>query len=242
VQELRAVNEVETIAACALADALALDGEVLVTAIGDIPKYAARLAQCTSAPDLMCSDGNGHLVWVDRDGRTIIEGSMPFRNVFDVALSGRRHVIMGAAQLDAHGNQNIAAIGDWRRPTAQLLGLRGGPGNGINHAVSYWIPAHSVRVFVPTVDVVSAPGTDRFAPDNPSGRFVDPRVVVTNLAVLDFRGPGRRMQVCSLHPGVEPDQVIAATGFPLTFSPTLHTTRLPSPDELSLLLAAGASV
>ena len=29
--------------------------------------------------------------------------------------------MMGAAQIDRFGNQNISCIGDWKRPKAQLL-------------------------------------------------------------------------------------------------------------------------
>jgi len=71
--------------------------------------------------------------------------------------------MMGAAQLDRYGNQNISCIGDWARPKAQLLGVRGAPGNTVNHPVSYWIPRHSARVLVERVDMVSGVGYDRVA-------------------------------------------------------------------------------
>ena len=90
--------------------------------------------------------------------------------------------MMGAAQIDRYGNQNISAIGDWRRPKAQLLGVRGAPGNTVNHPVSYWIPRHSPRVFTGHVDMVCGVGYDRGAREL--------RVVVTNLAVLDFGDAG----------------------------------------------------
>ena len=57
--------------------------------------------------------------------------------------------MMGAAQIDQLGNENISCIGPWDRPKAQLLGVRGAPGNTVNHATSYWVPRHSPRVFVP---------------------------------------------------------------------------------------------
>ena len=53
------------------------------------------------------------------------EGWMPYRAVFDTLWWGRRHVLMGASQIDRYGNQNIAAIGDWAKPKAMLLGVRG---------------------------------------------------------------------------------------------------------------------
>ena len=81
---------------------------------------------------------------------------------------------MGANQIDMWGNQNLAAIGDWRKPKAQLLGLRGAPGNVINHTVSYWIPNHSKQVFCEKVDVVSGPGYDKMREIGPAGsRFFD---------------------------------------------------------------------
>ena len=83
--------------------------------------------------------------------------------MFDVVWSGRRHVMMGASQIDRYGNQNFAFIGAWDQPKAQLLGFRGAPGNTIQNTTSYWIPNHSPRVFVEKVDVVSGVGYDRAA-------------------------------------------------------------------------------
>ena len=146
--------------------------------------------------------------------------------------AGRRHVMMGAAQIDRHGNQNISAIGDWKRPKAQLLGVRGAPGNTVNHPVSYWIPRHSPRVFTPRVDMVSGVGYDRGAREL--------RVVVTNLAVLDFgldpEGMAERvMRLRSVHPGVEVAEVVAATGFPLVVPDEVPVTRTPTEEELGLI-------
>jgi acyl CoA:acetate/3-ketoacid CoA transferase beta subunit len=220
----------------ALADGLRDEGEVLVTPIGEIPSRAAHLAQVTHSPDLMLSDGSqATLIRVDSKGGRVVEAYMPFRTIFDVVWSGRRHVIMGAAQIDRHGNQNIAAIGDWRAPRVQLLGLRGAPGNVINHAVSYWIPEHTRRVFVPKVDVVSGPGNDRVAPLGMGGRFHRLHVVVTNLATLDFATPDRTMRLRSLHPGVELAQVLDNTGFALTVPEHVPITRDPTDAELRTL-------
>jgi len=56
-----------------------------------------------------------------------VEGWLPYAKVFTMLAAGRRHVMMGAAQIDRYGNQNISCIGDWKRPKAQLLGVRGAP-------------------------------------------------------------------------------------------------------------------
>ena len=211
------------VCAVALADAFRGDGEILASPIGVLPGIGARLARATFAPDLLLSDGVAHLV----TPTGAIEGWLPYRTVFDVVWSGRRHVIMGASQIDRHGNQNIACIGDPARPKRQLLGMRGAPGNTINHTTSYWIPAHTRRVFVPAVDVVTGIGHDRGAHEI--------RRVVTNLAVLDFATADRTMRLASVHPGVAVADVVESTGFTLTIEEPVATTREPTADELELL-------
>lgn len=207
----------------ACAEAWRGDGAILASPMGLIPSLGARLARLTFEPGLLLTDGEAYLV----DAAGEIEGWMPYREVFTMLAAGRRHVMMGAAQIDRHGNQNISAIGDWKRPKAQLLGVRGAPGNTVNHPVSYWIPKHSPRVFVPRVDMVSGVGYDRGAREL--------RVVVTNLAVLDFETPDRVMRLRSVHPGVEAGEVVAATGFPLDVPGEVPVTRVPTATELGLI-------
>ncbi|HEY1690636.1 MAG TPA: CoA-transferase [Polyangiaceae bacterium] len=214
----------------ACAEAWRGDGEILASPIGVVPSIAARLARATFAPDLLLTDGVASLVRGD-----VVEGWMPYRAVFDTVWSGRRHVMMGASQIDRFGNQNISCIGDHAKPRAQLVGMRGAPGNTINHPTSYWIPQHTTRVFVPKVDVVCGVGFDRAAALGPAGRFHALRRVVTNLAVLDFDTPDHSMRLASCHPGVAVDDVVRATGFRLVVPANVSTTRAPSLEELRLL-------
>ena len=212
----------------ACAEAWRGDGATLASPMGVIPTLGARLARLTFAPDLLLTDGEAYLV--DEDGQ--VEGWLPYARVFTMLAAGRRHVMMGAAQIDRFGNQNISCIGDWRRPKAQLLGVRGAPGNTVNHPVSYWVPRHSPRVFTGHVDMVCGVGYDRGA--------CELRVVVTNLAVLDFglnsEGMAERvMRLRSVHPGVEVADVVAATGFPLAVPDEVPVTRAPTAAELDLI-------
>jgi acyl CoA:acetate/3-ketoacid CoA transferase beta subunit len=203
----------------ACAEAWRGDGAVLASPTGLIPRLGARLAQLTFSPDLLLTDGEATLL---RDDEA--EGWLPYRAVFAVVAAGTRHVMMGASQIDRFGSQNISCVGDWRRPARQLLGVRGAPGNTVNHTTSYWIPRHQPRVFVDRVDMVSGAGHDRGA--------VEIRVVVTDLAVLDFATPDRSMRLRSVHPGVSVDDVVAATGFPLTVPAAVPETRSPTALEL----------
>jgi acyl CoA:acetate/3-ketoacid CoA transferase beta subunit len=225
----------------ALAECFRGDGEIVANPIGTIPMIAGRLARASFERDLMVTDGEAALVAGDEafawPGGKVVEHYNPYRSMFDVVWSGRRHVVMGASQIDPYGNQNFAAIGpDYRAPKTQLLGFRGAPGNTVNHATSYWVPAHSPRVFVEKVDVVTGVGWDRAAA---AGRgateFFDLRRVVSNLAVMDFGGEGHRIRLVSVHPGVTVDEVAAATGFELEVASEVAESRLPSDEELRLI-------
>ncbi|MCW2499277.1 MAG: CoA-transferase [Frankiales bacterium] len=221
------------VCAVACAEAFRGDGEILVSPMALVPSLGARLARETFEPDLLLSDGEASYVagpW-PLGGRppATVEAWLPFRAVFDIVWAGRRHVMMGASQLDRFGNQNISCIGPFEKPTNQLLGVRGAPGNTVNHATSYWVPKHSPRVFVERVDMVSGVGTDK-----DGGPFHDLRRVVTDLAVLDLAGPGGTMRLLSVHPGVTVEDVQAATGFALHVDDVVES-RLPTDEELRLI-------
>lgn len=227
--------------AIACADVFRGDGEVMASAFGTAPALGARLARLTFAPDLVLTDGDAMLV----DGAPplgappstlVFESHMPYRRVFDVVWSGRRNLIMMASQIDRTGNQNISAIGPYARPKAQLVGVRGAPGNTVNHTTSYWVPTHSTRSFVEQVDVVSGVGYARAEAAGPSAtRFHEIRFVISNLGVFDFATPDHVMRLASVHPGVTVDEVVEATGFALVVPDDAPDTRDPTPEELHLL-------
>ena len=225
----------------ACADAFRGDGEILASPIGVIPTLGARLAAATFEPDLVYTDGDALALGApisigDDPVEKVVESWLPFGKMFDVVWSGRRHVMMGATQVDRHGNQNIACIGPWARPKAQLLGVRGAPGNTVNDPTSYWVPNHSRRVFVEAVDCVSGVGYDRAAAAGPSAsRYHELRRVVSNLGVFDFETDDHSMRIRSVHPGVTVDQVRDATGFPLAAPDPVPTTPAPTDDELAVL-------
>ncbi len=224
----------------AIAECFRGDGELLCNPIGTIPMIGGRLARATFEPDLAMTDGEARLIANDGafawpDGK-VVEHFNPYRQMFTWVWNGRRHVIMGGSQIDRYGNQNFAAIGEYRRPKVQLLGYRGAPGNTINDVTSYWVPNHTASVLCEAVDTVCGVGYDRAAALGPTAaRFHEIRRVVTNLAVLDFETPDHRMRLRSVHPGVTPDEVQAATGFDLVVPDEVPTSRLPTPEELDLI-------
>jgi acyl CoA:acetate/3-ketoacid CoA transferase beta subunit len=209
--------------AIACAEAFRGDGGKMVSPMALVPKLGARLAKATFEPEILLTDGVATIV--ELDGTP--SGWMPFSRVFDTLWNGKRHVMMGASQIDRFGNQNISAIGDWARPKVQLLGVRGSPGNTVYHPTSYFVARHSRRVFVEEVDMVCGVGTNR-------GAF-EIRRVITDLGVFDFGGQSGAMRLRSLHPGVEFSEVEAATGFAVEVEGEIQRTRSPTAEEAEWL-------
>jgi len=229
---------------CAASEAWRHDGEVLATGIGIVPRLAASLAKLTFNPDLMMTDSEAWLVSEPvpvgprGDYRIRRETHMGFARIFDNVWGGKRHAMVGPTQVDRYGQANISMIGaDYRRPKAQMLGVRGFPGNSMNHANSFFVPNHGTKVFVEgEVDMVASAGY------NPARlargwrlEDIDIRLIVTNLCVMDFGGPGRQVRLRSLHPGVTAEQVQQATGFPLHVPAAVPTTTAPTAEQLALL-------
>jgi glutaconate CoA-transferase subunit B len=228
----------------ACAEAFRTDAEIVATGIGPIPRLGAGLAKLTHSPGLMMTDGEAWLVeqpvplGANGDERPKPAGYLPFSRFFDSAVwTGRRHAMVTPTQIDRFGQTNLSALGGTaQQPKTQMLGARGFPGNGIYHANSMFIPAHSSRVFVDgEVDRLSSPGY------NPARRIaggnythIDLRRIVTNLCVMDFGGPDHAIRVISLHPGVSFEAIEAVTGFAL-IDAIAGQTPLPDSDQLAII-------
>ncbi len=212
-------------------------GEIMASPMATVPLIGARLAKLTFSPDLLLTDGEARILAdtpaIGRVGA--LEGWMPFGRVFETLAWGRRHVVMGANQIDRYGNQNLSAFGPLQHPTRQMFGVRGAPGNTINHPTSYWVGAHSSRVFCESVDIVSGIGWDKVDESNPAFRFFNVFQVVTNLGVFDFGGPQHQMRAVSLHPGVTAAEVAENTSFEVHGLAEAPETRPPDDDELQLI-------
>lgn len=228
----------------AAAEAWRGDGELLATGIGPLPRLAAGLAKLTCAPGLQMTDGEAYLVdepvplGARGSYRPRLSGWMPYSRVFDSVWSGRRHAMVTPVQVDRYGQANISALGpDFRKPKVQMLGMRGFPGNSVSHRNSFFLPSHSKRAFVEgEVDVVASAGFKTSTwPAGADPDFVKLGLVVTDLCVFDFNGPGHAARVLSLHPGVTFAQVQEATGFPLLAVAGLGETAAPSEEQLAII-------
>lgn len=219
------------------------NGEVVASGLGILPRLGASLAKMTHSPELLMTDSEAFLVEEPipvgprGDYQPKYSGYMPFERVFDCVWSGRRHAMVGPTQIDRWAQSNLSVIGDYAKPKVALLGVRGLPGNSINHRNSFIVPAHSKRVFVAgEVDMVSGVGfkSERWGAHMRQD-FMSIGIALTNLCVMDFNGPEHAPRVVSLHPGVDFDLVQENTGFELLKAEGLSETPHPTAEQLAII-------
>lgn len=217
--------------------------EVFATLIGTLPKLAGYIARETFLPGMMMSDGVYYLaaepvpVGPRTDHVTRREGRIGYERVFDIVAKGNRHAFVGPVQVDKYGQMNLSCIGDYAAPKVTMLGVRGLPGNTANNRNSMFFAAHTKRAFVEgEVSMVSSAGynPERY-PDRKYPKGLDLRQIITNLCVLDFEGPGHKMRVRSLHPGVSFEEVQDNTGFDLVRPDNIPETSAPTADQLAII-------
>lgn len=219
------------------------NGEWLASGLGIIPRLGASLAKVSHSPELLMTDSEAFLVEEPvpvgprGDYQPKYAGYMPFERIFDCVWHGRRHAMVGPTQIDRWAQTNLSVVGDYHKPKVAMLGVRGLPGNSINHRNSFFVPNHNSRVFVAgEVDMVSGVG---FKPERwgPGMRrdLMSVGVAVTDLCVMDWNGPDNAPRVVSLHPGVDFELVQERTGFPLLKVDNLGETPHPTAEQLAAI-------
>jgi glutaconate CoA-transferase subunit B len=224
------------------------DGRTVAVGTG-VPCAAAMLAQRTASPNLViCFEAGGVGPQLPTmpisvgDSRTFYRALMA-TSMADIMETCQRGLIdytfLGGAQIDAYGNLNSTMIGgDYARPKVRLPGS----GGASDLASLCWrtlvVTNHDRRRFVEKLDFLTTAGYltgpgAREAAGLPPG--TGPYRVITDLAVLGYHEQTCRMEVLSLHPGVELEQVRAATGFELGVRQPLAVTPPPGERELCVL-------
>lgn len=168
------------------------------------------------------------------------ESWMGFSRIFDNVWSGKRHAMLGPTQVDRFGQSNTSALGgSYAQPKVMMLGARGFPGNSICHANSFFVPAHSNRVFIDgECDFVSSIGYNPARlPKGHALDDIDIRLMVSDLCVMDFGGPDHQVRLVSVHPGISVAQVVESTGFALHIPAEVPTTSAPDAQQLAIIAA-----
>ncbi len=128
-------------------------------------------------------------------------------------------------------------IGDYRNPRVRLPGAGGAPEIAAHARETLLILRHERRALVERLDFCTTAGHLEGGDSRLRLGFKGrgPTRVVTDLCILEPHPQTRELQVSSLHPGVEPDQVVEATGWPIRFAEALARTPEPSREEIRVL-------
>jgi len=214
-----------------------------------LPSTAANLARRTHAPNLTLIYESGCLgAKPSRLPLSIGDGELAdtadavvsVPEVFNYWLQpGRIDVgFLGAAQLDKFGNINTTVIGsDYHDPKVRLPGAGGAPEIAASCKEVFVVLRQSKRTFVDKVDFVTSfgHGTGRGDRERLGLRGAGPTLVVTDLGLMRPDPETAELTLTELHPGVELDQAVAATGWTLKAAADLKTTPAPTERELTLL-------
>ena len=224
------------------------DGMSCFVGIG-LPSKAANLARRSHAPNLTLIYESGcigakptrlPLSIGDGELADTADAVISVPEVFNYWLQpGRIDVgFLGAAQLDRFGNINTTVIGeDYRDPKVRLPGAGGAPEIAASCREVFVVLRQNTRAFVEKVDFVTSFGHGTGKGDRERlglpGR--GPTLVVTDLGLLRPDPETAEFTLTELHPGVELDQVVAATGWKLKVAEDLKVTPAPTEQELTLL-------
>ena len=238
-------NEIMTVAAARRLP----DGAVCFVGIG-LPSTAANLARLTHAPDALLIYESGPvgakpdvLPLSIGDGELADTADMviPTPEIFRFWLQGGRVDVgfLGTAQIDRFANLNTTVIGPYDHPKVRLPGAGGAPEIASNAKEVLIIVKQSARTFVKTLDFVTSAGhlDGGDARERLKIPGKGPVAVITDLCILEPDPVSKELTVVSLHAGVSPEQVRAATGWPVQFAANLVETAAPTERELSTLRA-----
>jgi glutaconate CoA-transferase subunit B len=225
--EAASAGEVQTIVAARLL----ADARSCFIGVGR-PSTAAILARQIVNPDLVLVYESGTIgAKPSRIPLSIGDGELAATPDLDVPVvemfnywiqPGRIDVaFLGAAQVDRHGSLNSTVIGDYEAPRTRLPGAGGAPEIATGCDRVMVVAPHSQRTFVERLDFL----TTRAAPE----------AVITDLGVLEPDPADGELALTRIHPGVDVEEVRAATGWELRVSAALQTTEPPTEEELNAL-------
>lgn len=155
--------------------------------------------------------------------------------LFDRAAQGRLDAFfLGGGQIDGEANINLVGVGEYPRMKVRW------PGSFGSAYLYFLVPKvilfrleHTLRVMVPKVDFVSAPGISAPGVYRPGG----PWKMLTNLGLFAFERARRRFVLESVHAPHTVDEIRANTGF--DFDCPARVPQTPEPDARMLRLIRG---
>ena len=223
------------------------DGAVVFVGIG-LPGAAANLARRLHAPSAVlvyesgCIGAKPRFLPASIGDGVLAEGAdavVGVPEMFSYWLQGGRIDVglLGAAQIDRFANINTTVIGDYERPRVRLPGAGGAPEIAAGCGEVLVLLRHRRRAFVSELDFITTMGHGRGPGDRESAGLAGrgPAAVITDLGMMRPDERTAELTLVGVHPGVSPEQVRVATGWPLRISPDLGELPPPSPRELAVL-------
>ena len=226
------------------------DGEVVFVGMR-LPLLAFALAKRTHAPSAVGLFENGLVrdrvpppeLYTMSDPPNVAEACWATGLVEVMALLQRGDVdlgFIGGAEVDRFGNINTNVIGTPERPTVRLPGSGGGADIACLSGRLVALMEHAPRRLRERVDFVTSPGygDGRDWRQRQGLARGGPSAVITTLGVLRFDPELGEAYLASYHPFTTPEEVSAATGWPLHVPADCPPTPPPTVDELRLIREA----
>ena len=227
------------------------DGEVVFVGMR-LPLLAFGLAKRTHAPSAIGLFENGLVrdrvpapgLYTMSDPPNIVQAAWAtgLMDVMQLLQHGDVDLgFIGGAEIDCHGNINTTVIGSPDRPQVKLPGSGGGADIACLAKRLVSLMEHDPRRLRERVDFVTSPG---YGDDGVEWRLQQglvrggPSAVITTLGVLRFDSADGEAYLASYHPFTTPQEVQAATGWPLRLAEDCAPTPPPSDDELRLIREA----
>jgi glutaconate CoA-transferase subunit B len=202
-----------------------------------MPGLAACVARRVHAPDAVLIYESGTvgakpsfppLSIADDELANTADFIVSIPEMFNYWLQGGRidMAVLGAAQIDRHGNLNTTVIGPYESPTVRLPGAGGAPEIATHAREVIVIVRHSPKAFVEKLDFLTTRGNRVSA-------------VVTDLGILEPDPINHELRLASIHPGVSVQDVQAETGWQLKLAEYVAVTPEPSGQELGHIRELG---
>jgi len=222
------------------------DGEVIIVGLG-LPEVATVLAKRTHAPRLSALIEVGVMNSAPKDTPVGLADSRTFYRAtcwsgfLDVmGMNLHRGVVdtgfLGALELDRYGNINTTLLRSDSGKVRYVNGSAGGNDVASLAKRVIVIMRHEKRKLPLAVAHLTSPG---FAGGHDRKdlhlRGSGPSRVITDKAVLGFDRDTHAVTLVSLHPGIQLEELVENTGFPLQIPKEILTTPLPTDEELRLL-------
>jgi glutaconate CoA-transferase, subunit B len=153
--------------------------------------------------------------------------------------SGRVEMtLVEAAIVDRYGNVNTTAVGPYLRPKVRLPGSGGGTElSSLGRDLLLVSASVNKRSYPDRVDYITSPGylggrKERDWLGYKAG--TGPQALVNPLGIFNFDENGE-MYAAALHPGVTPEEVQAAFGWPIKVQSGYDVLPGPTKDELAVI-------